>query len=353
MQCGLSSMAKEQWQKNQLRENNSQQASIDFENPTMLFKLNLVKPVFSNVGLLVRSTLAIAFPFIMAGMCLAAEPGWTPGSSNGLREISPAPTAPTEPAPYPNSQADLSPINDNQVQLVTGDRYGTSAPVPSVTPSNQFQALRKLPNAATKPAPQKSIKQTNEFQMRLTALELAVSTVVAERPNLWRFEPLEAEATQLLLLSSTEVDRQAVREIAERLEHFSDIAQRYRDNRVAFSIVARDRSLNSSRNIRKEPSDSKSTLATSNVAPSPVTRSQYDATGVLRPVVSKRPNAPKFALVDDQGRLTTFVTPTAGVDLEPLVGKRLGVRGNRGFIPEYQREHVTAERVATLDRVVR
>lgn len=311
-----------------------------------------------------NSIVAVIITLLAVGTCQAESASWTPGTSNGLRETAPAPI---EPAPYPQANANPSPIQDAQLQTVAGDRYAPAAASSQAAQSQaaqsqaaqpgQFQPLRKLPlsalpssSAATaKATPQKSIKQASEFQMRLTALELAVSTVVAERPNLWRFEPLEAEATQLLLLSSTEQDRQAVRQLAERLEHFSDIAHRYRDNRTVLSKVDQPRTIEKSRPL----SPSAQATSQSTVASSEVTPSQYDATGVLRPVVSKRPNAPKYALVDDRGRLTTFVTPTTGVDLEPLVGKRLGVRGNRGFIPEYQREHVTAERVATLDRVIR
>ena len=45
------------------------------------------------------------------------------------------------------------------------------------------------------------------------------------------------------------------------------------------------------------------------VDPAGETDSQYDAVGVLRPVVSRRPGAPQFALVNAQGQVVTFVTP--------------------------------------------
>jgi hypothetical protein len=82
--------------------------------------------------------------------------------------------------------------------------------------------------------------------------------------------------------------------------------------------------------------------------------SRYDAVGVLRPVASRRPGAPPFALVDERGVVLSFVTPTAGVNLQPFVGQRVGVTGNRGFIPEFQRSHVVAGRVGPVaDRMIR
>ena len=86
----------------------------------------------------------------------------------------------------------------------------------------------------------------------------------------------------------------------------------------------------------------------------PADAGRYDAVGILRPVVSKRPGAPQFALVDDRGQVVTFVTPTPDINLQPYLGRRVGIAGNRGFIPEFNRAHVTAGRVTPLgERMVR
>jgi hypothetical protein len=79
------------------------------------------------------------------------------------------------------------------------------------------------------------------------------------------------------------------------------------------------------------------------------TQALYDAVGTLKPVVSRRDKAPRYALVDDHGDVVTFVTAAADVNLQPYVGKRIGVRGSRGFMPEYRRAHVTASRVTPLE----
>jgi hypothetical protein len=74
----------------------------------------------------------------------------------------------------------------------------------------------------------------------------------------------------------------------------------------------------------------------------------------LRPVVSKRPGAPQFALVDERGQVVSFVTSTPDINLQPYLGHRVGIVGNRGYIPEFGRAHVTAKRVQPLnDRVLR
>ncbi len=76
--------------------------------------------------------------------------------------------------------------------------------------------------------------------------------------------------------------------------------------------------------------------------------------GILRPVVSRRPGAPQFALVSPDGQVVAFVTPTPDVNLQPYIGQRIGVTGSRGYIPEFRRAHVTAGRVMPLqERILR
>jgi hypothetical protein len=48
----------------------------------------------------------------------------------------------------------------------------------------------------------------------------------------------------------------------------------------------------------------------------------------------------------------TFVTSSPDVNLQSYVGKRIGVRGSRGFMPEYRRAHVTASRVTPLEQTM-
>jgi hypothetical protein len=77
---------------------------------------------------------------------------------------------------------------------------------------------------------------------------------------------------------------------------------------------------------------------------------RYDAVGLLKPVVSQREQAPRYALVDDEGKVVSFLTPTPDVNLQPYIGRRIGVNGKRGFMPEYRRAHVTASRITPLIR---
>jgi len=74
---------------------------------------------------------------------------------------------------------------------------------------------------------------------------------------------------------------------------------------------------------------------------------QAETTGRLATVVSRRPDAPRWALVDGGNNVLVFVTPQPGVNLAPLVGQQVTVRGARGYMPEYKRPYLVASEART------
>ena len=74
---------------------------------------------------------------------------------------------------------------------------------------------------------------------------------------------------------------------------------------------------------------------------------QVETTGRLATVVSRRPDAPRWALVDGTNNVLVFVTPQPGVNLAPMVGQQVTVRGARGYMPEYKRPYMVASEART------
>jgi hypothetical protein len=74
---------------------------------------------------------------------------------------------------------------------------------------------------------------------------------------------------------------------------------------------------------------------------------QVETTGRLATVISRRPDAPRWALVDENNNVLTFVAPQAGVNLAPLVGQQVSVRGAKGYMPEYKRPYLVATEART------
>jgi hypothetical protein len=168
---------------------------------------------------------------------------------------------------------------------------------------------------------------------QLTDVEMRLSRIVAEPPATWQIEPLEHELEQILAKAQTIADRGAVQSTLTKVDRFAAIGRRYRQSSPMTT-----------------PLGQPPITPLAGTAPGLAANGQqYDAVGVLRPVVSKRPGAPQFALLNERGQVVSFVTPTPDINLQPYVGLRVGITGTRGYIPEFQRAHVTAGRVAPLN----
>lgn len=216
-------------------------------------------------------------------------------------------------------------------------------PAKSPIPTGDITPIAGAPAAAVPTAP----ASTAEIAARLQQLELQLSRMVAEQPATWNIAPLEQSAEQLLASAQTIEDRTAVKATLAKIDKFSSIQRRY----AATPIAAPAAGIQSG--MPQQPIASMTPTSAAPVTGN-APNSPYDAVGILRPVVSKRPGAPQFALVNAQGQVLTFITPTPDVNLQPFVGQQIGVTGSRGYIPEFRRAHVTAARVSPLnDRMVR
>src|SRR5262249_7297993 len=198
-----------------------------------------------------------------------------------------------------------------------------SARAQSATPATQ-----DFPPIA--PSPPATPATSAEISQELNRLEIRLSRMVAEPASTWNVEALDQSAEQLLARANSVTDRDAVKATLAKIDRFAAIQRR-------------------STNLSGGASTQIATVDTSKLPGGP-----YDAVGVLRPVVSRRPGAPPFALVNEQGQVVSFVTPSPDVNLQPYLGRTIGVVGTRGYVPEFRRGHVTASRVTPVgDKIVR
>lgn len=222
---------------------------------------------------------------------------------------------------------------------------------------------------------------TGPFDSRVVEMQLRLSQIVVQSPTTWQLGGLREEAAALLAQGDTPELRDQLRDLLDRIATFENVQSRYRNAGLTATPGALAASLplppTASGAAAQTPQQGmtgqsadvlariRSDLgADGSITPTPgappaatdlaATDAKYDAVGTLKPVVSKRAQAPRFALVDDHGDVVTFVTASPDVNLQSYVGKRIGVLGNRGFMPEYRRAHVTASRITPLEeRLVR
>lgn len=178
-------------------------------------------------------------------------------------------------------------------------------------------------------APRVSPAEISDQRMDL-ALSLIVSGPVAQ----WNFDKLKAQSNQQLEQAQTALERGQARLITDEIARFEQLQQNY------LALMAKTPASNTNPGAAVP-------LAVSRTNPLEKIP-DFAGVGRLTPVVSKRSGAPKYALTDVKGNVLMFVSPGLGVDLQPHVGKVVGVSGSRGFMPRLKKNHVNVSQVERL-----
>ncbi|MEX0938893.1 MAG: SH3 domain-containing protein [Pirellulales bacterium] len=234
---------------------------------------------------------------------------------------------------------------DETVQIAASSRPASDAEPdsPRTARSNELTRQTSAEQSVDPPAEQPALLDADELYARLEVIELALSQMAAEEPTVWQFDELARRTEMLLNQSSTAVQRGRVRNVLHRIARLEDIKARF--DRI--HLVQRDTD-------RANGTLDVATSATEPADPQQARRVAYerrfDGVGVLRPVVSRNGEAPRYAIVDELNDVAAFVTPGPGVNLESHLGQRLGVSGTRGYIAEYRRPHIMVSRVTPLER---
>ncbi|HEV3003159.1 MAG TPA: SH3 domain-containing protein, partial [Pirellulales bacterium] len=168
-------------------------------------------------------------------------------------------------------------------------------------------------------------------QEELEELELALAAILAEEPGQWDFRRLRARADEALERAQTPLDRGRLLRYKRKLSTCTDLQRRH------VAVIGRV--------------DSAVQLAADvpHAAPPRDRGSRFDGVGRLTQVVARDARSPRFALLDERGQVTCYVTPTPGVNLRRYLNQEVGVNGTLGFVPEQGAAHVTARRVVSVD----
>ncbi|HIQ21753.1 MAG TPA: hypothetical protein EYH34_11040 [Planctomycetes bacterium] len=175
--------------------------------------------------------------------------------------------------------------------------------------------------------------------MEQIRMQLAIT--LAEEPEVWQLEGLMARAEQLKAQAQTALERGQTRLLLRRLAQAREIKRR-QEALQAVEVVAerRHRQLDQ---LRQGEDGS----------PEAAAAGRFDGVGRLARVVSPKPGAPRYALVDDDGDIRCFVTPAPGVNMRFYLGKLIGVTGTRGYIAQQRAQHVVAKHITPLESRLR
>lgn len=187
----------------------------------------------------------------------------------------------------------------------------------------------------------------------LTDIDLALSLTVAGPTESWNLAPLRERLRLAAARATSESERTRAVAVDARLARFEAIQARQKA--LAADVPADASSLRlggmwsslsalGSRPIRPGVLPGG---APAGGQPTWTPPDQVETTGRLATVISRRPDAPRWALVDGQNNVLVFVTPQPGVNLAPLVGQQVSVRGAKGYMPEYKRPYLVASEART------
>jgi hypothetical protein len=164
----------------------------------------------------------------------------------------------------------------------------------------------------------------------LAQLELELSLMVAQDKSAWNLAAIRSRVEELVERGATPAQRGEARILLDKIKQFED----------AFAVDGHG------------PLGAATAAESAAAGDSPYAP-RYDATGWLKPVVSRSKPAAPYAIVDQAGKPLAFVTPSPGLNIARYANKEVGLFGKRGYIQELKTPHVLAERVIDLERHVR
>jgi hypothetical protein len=177
-----------------------------------------------------------------------------------------------------------------------------------------------------------------DFKELAAQLDLELSARVAEEPDRWRFDDLNRRAKAALARAETAIDRGRLRRVLHKIDNFANLQRRYES-------VMKVRT-QTDRNNDKLANDARA------AAPSGAVRtdaSRFDGVGRLTQVLARGPGNPQFALLDSEGQVAYYVSPSPGINLRRFLNQEVGINGTLGYLPDQRARHVTAQRVISVD----
>ena len=188
----------------------------------------------------------------------------------------------------------------------------------------------------------------------LDDIDLELSLAVAAPEDQWNLTPLRERLNLTCARSTTHQERLRADALDARLARFESIQARRAaldeeasstENQLRLGSLWSSLSALGSRPVRPGVLPGG---APANGQPTWTPPDAVETTGRLATVVSRRPDAPRWALVDASNQVLVFVSPADSLNLAPLVGQEVAIRGARGYMPEYRKPYLVATEARLL-----
>ncbi len=195
---------------------------------------------------------------------------------------------------------------------------------------------------------------TTSLETRVGQLNVDLGLLVSQPIEQWNLSSLRQRANALNEKADGTRWQHDVRVLSKRITEFEKLKQRYLlmlegpsdDNRpdtVSPLPQSSDEEAARNRAVAIDPYVSPVGAIEANGIESS-SNNDFIAEGWLVPVHSTKRIAPPFALLDDEGRVRSYVSPMPGLNLRLYQRKYVGLYGQRRYMRSLRAPHVTAEK---------
>ncbi len=199
---------------------------------------------------------------------------------------------------------------------------------------------------APRELPQRSLSSEEKAKLAKQVKEMNVdlSLLVTREINQWDLVALRGRADQLTDTARGTVYAKDARDIAQRIAEFEELQRRHQNLGQAASEANPGRQ----QGVSAAPRELNDDPVGTGVIPISDSGSDEEFSGVgwLMPVHSARRIAPPYALLDDDGQVKCYVTPSPGLNLRRYVREHVSVRGHQRQMASLRATLVTADRVS-------
>ncbi len=213
-------------------------------------------------------------------------------------------------------------------------------------------------NTAAGAAPAKDEREMAQLIEQVEQLKVDLSLLVTRQIDQWDLDALRARTDTLAAATDRTPLSQDVRLISYRINEFEALRKRYQrlsqPGTVEVDPQVERHGVSAAPAVERTSwqEEIEAALTTDaavgtgvDASTPPALDPRFDAEGWLMPVHSTRRVAPPFALLDDDGRVLCYVTPTPGLNLRRYTKKYVGVFGERQFVSDLRASLITVSRI--------
>ncbi len=216
-------------------------------------------------------------------------------------------------------------------------------------------------------------QHTQNFMRHLNFLDADLSRIMANYDAAqWDTPGLLMRANALMNRAETDIQKDQVAQVRDKILQADTVRRKKREllrmesdaqadrpmlagtSPPGGAIIVPPRTITPFPDVRTE--EISQTVEPPMAAPYSNMPGRYDYEGILQPTQPrelKDLSMPRYALVDEQGNVRCYVTPSPGKDLASFVGMRVGVAGTRTYLTDHRAYNLVAREIRDLTSTAR